>query len=117
DAVQFGQPKFNPQNVIVAGGRLVLKSRFNGRERSVCLLQTAQRNTERAEKFSPGLFEEIEIAGIVNVVPNGAFGISDAVGVAKDIAGHGASLTRPCRRRETESRNPLPVQESLLLTL
>jgi len=47
------------------------------------------------------------------VVPYGAFGVSDAVGVVKDIAGYGSTLNKAGRRLETESP---ASQESLLLT-
>ena len=103
DAAQFPQPEFDGQKVIVAGGRFVLEAGFDDGKSRAFRLPTQQRYTERAEEFTPRLFQDVEVAGIVNMVAGRAFGVSDTVDVAKNVTGHGARLTRLRLSRERET--------------
>ena len=90
-ALQQRGPDFNRQPVVVARGGFVFQSRFDDGENRVRVLQFQNRRAERAEKFPARRLQQIEIAGMVDVVADGAFGVGDAV-VVTERFGHARRL-------------------------
>ena len=51
-----------------------------------------ERRSQRPKEFAPRFLAQIQIARIVNVVADRAFGVGDAVCVRERLVRHGASV-------------------------
>ena len=101
DALGFGEPKVDGEEVVVAGGGFVLEVGFDDGKGDLALLPLEKSGAEVTEEFAAGGFEEVEVAGVVEVVADGAFGVGDAMGVLKGRRAHGEILAG---RREVSSK-------------
>ena len=97
------RPDFNRQQIVVACGRFEAQPRLDDRENHVLFLPVQDGRAERADEFAPRRLEQIEVARVINMVADGAFGVGDAVRVAERSNGHGARLSR-----RTRSSRPKP---------
>jgi hypothetical protein len=86
-------PDFHRQQIIVARGKFVAQPRLDDGKNKIALLQSQNRLPERAEKFAARGLEQVKIARMINVVADGAFGVSDAVRMMKWF-GHDARVKR-----------------------
>jgi hypothetical protein len=84
-------PDFNCQQIVVARGKSVIQPRLDDGKNHVVFLPVQNRRAERTDEFAASGLEQIKIARVVNVVADGAFGVSDAMFVAKWI-GHARSV-------------------------
>ena len=94
------EPDFDGEQVVVAGRGLVTHPRFNDGKNIAGRLQFQDGMLEGAHEFAAGGFEQIQIAGMVNVVAHGAVGVGDAVGVAERFYGHARSI-KPATKSST----------------
>ena len=83
---------------------------FDHRKNRVLFLQLEQRRAEFTEKLSAGGFEQIEVARVLNVVAEGAFGVSHAMDVPENGGGHGEKCSggrdkRKAGKRKAETSN------------
>ena len=53
---------------------------------------------ERADEFAARRLEQIEVARVINMVADGAFGVGDAVCVAEMFASRSWRRVKPCKR-------------------
>lgn len=84
NAFQDGQPGFDGEKIVVASWGFVAEVAFDDGENYVLLLPFEKGWSELAEEFTTRGFEDVEVTGIVDVVPDGAFGIGDAMGVVEN---------------------------------
>ena len=101
-AIEFSQPKIDGEDVIVTCSANVFEMALDYGKDGVLLLQSQQREPKRTEKLTSDLFENVEVAGIVNMIAHGAFGVGNAVLMAEDSVRHGATLRVMRRSRELE---------------
>ncbi|MDB6019747.1 MAG: hypothetical protein JWR19_4236 [Pedosphaera sp.] len=98
DAFGVGGPELDGQQVVIAGGGFVAEATFDDGENGVLVLPVEKGGAEVAEEFAAGGFEEVEVAGVVYMVANGAVGVTDAVLVVKLVGVHGGILWGEARR-------------------
>jgi len=79
DASELGRPKFNRQEVIVAGRTPVMEVAFDHGKDDSLMLQFAEVLSDVPNEFAAGRLEDIEITRIIYMVAYGAIGVGDAV--------------------------------------
>src|SRR5581483_5981632 len=92
DALGGDDPEFDGELVVVAGGGLVTEAAFDHGEDDVLVLPLAEGDAKVAEEFATGAFQDVQVAGVVNMVADGAVGVGDPVLMAEDGRIHGQSL-------------------------
>ena len=102
DAVQVGHPEFDIQQVVIAGCGFVAQAAFNYRENDVRLLPFEERFAEAAEEFATRFLQQIEVSGIINMVTQSAFSVSNAVVVTKFLPGHAQEIRQGIKKRNTD---------------
>ncbi len=81
-------PDLDGQHVVVPRRGLIAQAAFQHRKDGAALLPLQKRGALGAEEFAAGGFEQIQITGVVNVIADGAFGVSHAMRILEN--GHGA---------------------------
>lgn len=66
-----------------------MESAFDNRKDGVLLLQLEERQAQLPEKLASRRLKQIQVAGIINMVAEGAFGVGDAMDMAENIGGNG----------------------------
>ena len=89
DAAEIGEPEFNGEAVVVTGGRAVAELTGDDGEDQAGLLNVLQRFAQGAAELAAGGFKQVEVARVINVIADGAFGVGDAVVVVENLGGHG----------------------------
>ena len=84
-----GGPDFDAQDIIVFGHGLIAQPAFDDREDGILLLPLEKGAAEMAEEFTARGLQQVEVAAIIDMVADSAFGVSDAVLVAKNGRSHG----------------------------
>jgi hypothetical protein len=107
-AAEFLKPDFDGQFVVVSGGREEVHSQGNDRKDVIFFLEAENRIADRAHEFAASGFEDVEVTGVVDVVPDCALGVDDALAVAEDFR-HAISR----RRRDAALRDAGVTQSSL----
>ena len=92
DAFSGGEPELDGQEVVVARGSFVEEAGFDDGEKGLVFLELEKGHAEVTEEFAAGGFQEIEVTGIINVVAEGALGVSDAMGMLEGGGGHAANF-------------------------
>jgi hypothetical protein len=87
-----GEPKLDRELVVVASGRFITETTFDDGKDGVLLLKLGKWHAEMAEEFAAGGFEQVEVARVIDVIADGAVGVSHAVSVAIKLTGHWESL-------------------------
>jgi len=93
------QPDFNRQQVVVARGEFVAELRLDDGENIIGFLQGQHRRAECAHEFTARGLQQIEVARMVDVVADGAFGVADAV-VVTEWFGHDGGQPSPIGPQE-----------------
>lgn len=104
-ALNQSRPQFNRQNIIVTSRRFVAQVAFDNRKNRIPLLQLQQCQSKLPKKLIPRDFKQIEVAPVIDVIADGAIGVSHAVNVTKNSAGHAPSLAMACSR--CHSKTPI----------
>jgi len=66
---------------------------FNHRENNSAIVQLLKRHPNGAEKFSTRFLQQIQIARVINVIADRAFGVGNAVSVNELLVRHAQSET------------------------
>lgn len=80
NAFREGGPEVDLEHVVVTGGGVVFEPAFEYWESKVERLQGEERLAQVPEELTACLLQDIQVAGVIGVIANGAFGISNAVG-------------------------------------
>ena len=88
------EPDFNVQRVIVARGSFVTEMRFNHGENVPRLLQLKKRRSGGAEQFSTCGLDDFQITPVIDVVADGAIGVSDATLMDERFSAHAQASLR-----------------------
>lgn len=79
NAFREGGPEVDLEHVVVTGGGVVFEPAFEYWESKVERLQGEERLAQVPEELTACLLQDIQVAGVIDVIANGAFGISNAV--------------------------------------
>ena len=79
NASELGRPKFNRQEIIVAGRTPVMEVAFDHGKDDPLMLQFAEIFAQMPDEFPAGRLEDVEIARIIYMVADGAIGVGDPV--------------------------------------
>jgi hypothetical protein len=93
DALDEDGPDFDGEEVVVARHKTITQMSLDDGEDMIALLPFEDGGARGAHEFAAGGLEEVEVAGVVNVIADGAFGVGDAVLIAEGF-GHGRSVKR-----------------------
>ena len=80
-------PDLDRQQIVIAGGGFVAQVRLDDGENVAGVLPGQDRAAERAQEFAARRFQQIEIARVIDMVADGAFGVGDAMEVAEWLSG------------------------------
>ena len=78
-----GGPDFDGQNIVIPGGVFIGQPGFDYGKNAVRLLPGQHGGAEGTEEFTPGGLQKVQIACMIHVVPDGTFGVSDAMLITK----------------------------------
>jgi hypothetical protein len=84
------QPSFNRQHVIVSRCGFVAEMAFYYRKNRVAFLPLKKCRAEAAKEFATSGFEQIEVAAIIDVIADGAFGVGNAMLMSENVGDHDA---------------------------
>jgi hypothetical protein len=87
-----GEPKGNVQGVVVTCRGLIAQATFANGKYHALSLPSGEAGASGTEEFTAGGLQQIQVPGVIYVVADGAFGISDAMGVMENGALHGPSV-------------------------
>jgi hypothetical protein len=87
-----GEPEGDVQGVVVTCRGLIAQAAFANGKYHALSLPSGEADAGGTEEFSAGGLQQIQIPGIIDVIADGAFGISDAMGVMENGALHGPSV-------------------------
>ena len=77
------EPDLDLEDIVVPGRSMVFEAAFEDWESEVGSLEGQEGFAEVAEEFAAGFLQYIQVAGVINVIANGAFGIRHAVGAGE----------------------------------
>lgn len=84
DAFERGEPGFDGEQIVVAGGRFVAQAAFDYGEDGVLLLPLEKTSAKLAKELAPSRFEDVKVTRVIDVVANGTLGIGNAMLMLED---------------------------------
>lgn len=88
------EPEFDIQRVVVSRGSFVAEMRFDDWENVPLFLELKTGCTNRAEKFSARAFKNVQVTGVIDVVADGAIGVSHATLMDESFVAHAQASLR-----------------------
>jgi hypothetical protein len=92
DVLEEREPELDGEKVVVACGVFEGELAVGDGEGCILLLPKQERATDVMKKFPARAFEEFQVAGIVNMIAEGALGVGNAALTGEDRLVHGLRL-------------------------
>ena len=84
NAAHLRDPEFDCQQIIVAGRAFVGDFHANDREGKARFLKLEGGAAEASQEFAARAFQDVEVAGVIDVVADRAFGVNHTVRVSEN---------------------------------
>jgi len=81
-----GDADLDGEDIVIPRRSLVAQVTFQHGKNRVLPLPFKERSAQAAEEFAAGGFEDFEVAGVIDVVADGAISVGNAVGCEKGMA-------------------------------
>ena len=90
--LQGSQPQLNRQQIVITGGGPIKHTALDDWKKDVLLLPMQERRAQMAEELAARFFQDIQVAGVVDMIAQRALRVSYAMRIQKNLRTHGASL-------------------------
>lgn len=81
--LERGQPDLDGQQIVIASRRFIAQPAFDDGKNHILLLPFEKCCSKLSKEFSARGFQDVQVTRIIYVIAEGAFGVSDAVGILK----------------------------------